>query len=59
VNRDGDEATVDVDLDSEDSDSTYVTLNMVKEDGEWRPCGGIFGFEPEDSTSVLDLDDNI
>jgi hypothetical protein len=44
VNRDGDEATVRVNQDSGNFDS-YIELEMVHEDGEWRPCGDFYGFE--------------
>ncbi len=45
VNRDGNRASVDVDTDPDNSDEpdTY-TLQMVEIDGDWRPCGGAFGF---------------
>jgi hypothetical protein len=44
VNRDGDTASVDVN-DSDDFGGHYVTLELVHEDGEWRPCGDFHGLE--------------
>jgi hypothetical protein len=46
VNRDGDHASVGVDVRPDDSDQADVfTLLLDEVDGTWRPCGGIFGFE--------------
>jgi hypothetical protein len=43
VNRDGDTATVEIELDP-DTDGDVARLRMREIDGEWRPCGGRFGF---------------
>lgn len=46
VNRDGSRATVKVDLnpDTVGDDSRFVRLQLREIDGEWRPCGGRYGF---------------
>jgi hypothetical protein len=47
VNRDGGRATVRVDLSPDDFGSTdrFVRLRLERIDGEWRPCGPLYGFE--------------
>jgi hypothetical protein len=53
VNRDGDHASVKVDVRPDDNDDPDVfTLLLDEIDGEWRPCGGIYGFEAESSAEV-------
>lgn len=42
VDRDGDAATVDVDA-TYDDDTVTTTLRLVREDGDWRPCGAETG----------------
>lgn len=46
VDRDGSRATVKVDLDPDDFDDTdrFVRIRLREIDGEWRPCGGRYGF---------------
>jgi hypothetical protein len=46
VNRDGSRATIKVDLDpsNDDDDGMIVRLQLREIDGDWRPCGGQFGF---------------
>lgn len=46
VHIDGSRATVKVDLnpDSEGGSGDFVRLRLQKIGGEWRPCGGQFGF---------------
>jgi hypothetical protein len=43
VDRDGNRATVKVELDP-DTDGEVARLQLREIDGEWRPCGGRFGF---------------
>jgi hypothetical protein len=43
VNRDGSTATVKIELDP-DTDGDVARLRLREIDGEWRPCGGRFGF---------------
>jgi hypothetical protein len=43
VNRDGDTTTVKIELDP-DTDGEFARLRLREIDGEWRPCGGRFGF---------------
>jgi hypothetical protein len=46
VNRDGSHATVEVDLDPDDTDEPdIVTIELREVDGEWQPCGDLFGFQ--------------
>jgi hypothetical protein len=49
VDVDGDSATVDVDLAPDDLGAfdAVVDLQLEKEDGDWRPCGGFYGFRFE------------
>jgi hypothetical protein len=46
VDRDGSRATAKVDLTPDDigGDDTFVRLRLREIDGEWRPCGGRYGF---------------
>jgi len=46
VNRDGRRATVKVDLnpDTVGDNDKFVRLHLQEIDGEWRPCGGRYGF---------------
>jgi len=46
VHRDGRRATVKVDLtpDTVGDSNRFVRLRLQEIDGEWRPCGGRFGF---------------
>jgi hypothetical protein len=45
VDVDGDRATVAVDINSPDFDiEDVLDLRLQKEDGDWRPCGGFYGF---------------
>ncbi|HMF04704.1 MAG TPA: hypothetical protein VKH17_07815 [Acidimicrobiia bacterium] len=45
VHIDGNRATVKADLNSGDFSSTdTVRIRLEKLDGDWRPCGGQFGF---------------
>jgi len=47
VNRDGSRATVKVELSPDDFDGTdrFVRMRLEEIDGEWRPCGPLYGFE--------------
>lgn len=47
VNRDGSRATVKVELSPDDLDGTdrFVRMRLEEIDGEWRPCGPLYGFE--------------
>ena len=47
VDLDGDRAQVDVDLDPDNfsNRNSVFVLELVKEDGDWRPCGEIAGFQ--------------
>lgn len=47
VDRDGSNATVKVDLSPGDFGGTdrFVRLRLEEIDGEWRPCGPLYGFE--------------
>jgi hypothetical protein len=48
VHINGSHATVRVDLRPDESKSNdVVELRLRKEHGEWRPCGGVFGFKPK------------
>ena len=49
VDLDGDRAQVEVDLDPDNfsNRSSVFVLELVKEDGDWRPCGEIAGFQAE------------
>lgn len=54
VNRDGDHASVDVDVRPDDSDGPDIyTLLLMEVDGDWRPCGGAFGFQTEGSSTEV------
>ena len=54
VNRDGDHASVKVDVRPEDNDQADIfTLLLDEVDGTWRPCGGIFGFEAARSSAEV------
>jgi hypothetical protein len=46
VRRDGSRATIKVDLtpDTVGDSSRFVRLRLREIDGEWRPCGGRYGF---------------
>ena len=49
VHIDGDRATVKADLNESSSGTggNTVRIRLEKIDGDWRPCGGEFGFEDE------------
>jgi hypothetical protein len=48
VHIDGSRATVKADLNANNfSGKDKVDLRLEKTDGDWRPCGGQFGFEDE------------
>jgi hypothetical protein len=53
VRRDGSRATVKVDLtpDTVGDSNRFVRLRMRKIAGEWRPCGGRYGFVERPATS--------
>jgi hypothetical protein len=46
VDRDGSRATVKVDLNPDNFGGTdkFLRLHLVEIDGDWRPCGGRYGF---------------
>jgi hypothetical protein len=49
VHIDGDRARVEADLNPNvgGTDADIVDIRLRKIDGDWRPCGGRFGFEDE------------
>jgi hypothetical protein len=51
VNRDGSRATLKVDLnpDTIGDGDTFLRVRLREIDGEWRPCGGRYGFVAETS----------
>jgi hypothetical protein len=57
VNRDGSRATVEVDLDPDtvgDNDK-FVRIRLREIDGDWRPCGGRYGFVSGDVPVLASL----
>jgi hypothetical protein len=52
VDIDGDRATVEADFDPDSSsDADIVDMRLRKIGGDWRPCGGRFGFVDERLTN--------
>jgi hypothetical protein len=60
VNRDGSRATVKVDLnpDTVGDDDTFVRIRLREIDGEWRPCGGRYGFVDGELPVLASLTEN-
>ena len=61
VNRDGSRATVEVDLnpDTVGDNDKFVRIRLREIDGDWRPCGGRYGFVSGDLPVLASLSDRV